>query len=340
MFQRLVVPLDGSKYAERAILVAARIARVTSSTIIFVRAVLPPVDLGKYAAPHTRAWERHAYENERAESASYLASLILKYARELDGIDVEVGVATGIAHDAICSVAEAEQADLIVMCSRGEKGLQRWLFGSVTQEVARKTSVPLLALYPQSVVMPVSCQDAPLRTVVVLDGSSQAESALLPAATVLAGLAAPGQGILHLLRVVGPSIKAGKSRMRADTSAQERAIQETEDYLKMIANRVRQNHPIAQNLAVTWSFAISTDVTRAIIQQVESARSIEHASNDPLLAVARERRKGFRSFLKGDILESLTGSTQLPLLLVPLQAPRDHIGVRGRKGNFSEWRWN
>ncbi len=125
MFQRLVVPLDGSKYAERAILVAARIARVTSSTIIFVRAVLPPVDLGKYAAPHTRAWERHAYENERAESASYLASLILKYARELDGIDVEVGVATGIAPDAICSVAEAEQADLIVMCSRGEKGLQR-----------------------------------------------------------------------------------------------------------------------------------------------------------------------------------------------------------------------
>src|SRR6266567_4138061 len=49
MFKRMLVPLDGSEHAERAIPVAARIARVSGGTIIFVR-VLPPADLSGYAA--------------------------------------------------------------------------------------------------------------------------------------------------------------------------------------------------------------------------------------------------------------------------------------------------
>ena len=46
MFQRILVPLDGSERAERAIPVAARIARNTGSSILFLRVVPFPVEYG------------------------------------------------------------------------------------------------------------------------------------------------------------------------------------------------------------------------------------------------------------------------------------------------------
>lgn len=44
MFGRILVPLDGSEQAERAIPAAARIARSSGGTIVFVRVILPPVE--------------------------------------------------------------------------------------------------------------------------------------------------------------------------------------------------------------------------------------------------------------------------------------------------------
>ena len=58
MFQRIIVPLDGSTGAERAIPVVARLARASGGSIVFVHAVLPPVDFGKYARQHAVLQER------------------------------------------------------------------------------------------------------------------------------------------------------------------------------------------------------------------------------------------------------------------------------------------
>src|SRR5215467_13347996 len=87
MFQRIIVPLDGSTGAERAIPIAARLARASGGSIVFVRAILPPVDFGKYARQHAVVWERRAYEVHRAQAASYLAGVMLTHTNDLAGID-------------------------------------------------------------------------------------------------------------------------------------------------------------------------------------------------------------------------------------------------------------
>ena len=50
----------------------------------------------------------------------------------------------GNPHEGIVSCAEAEQADLIVICTRGHSGLSRWLIGSVADRVVRGAGVPVL----------------------------------------------------------------------------------------------------------------------------------------------------------------------------------------------------
>ena len=146
MFQHIIVPLDGSKGAERAIPIAARMARVSGGSLLLMRVVLPPVELGKPTIHYTRMWERPAFENDRTKAASYLAGVMLNYAQDLAGINTDIGVASGLVPEAICATALQENAELIVMCSHGDRGLKRWLFGGVAHEVTCKSSLPVLVL--------------------------------------------------------------------------------------------------------------------------------------------------------------------------------------------------
>src|SRR5260370_18188464 len=151
MFQRILVPLDGSEHAERAIPVAACIARVSGGTIIFV-GVLPPDDLSGYAAtkdPMFPPTGVRVFEKDVADAASYLTATSDAYADELTGIPTEMDLAAGAIPPTIFSTARREQVDLVVMCSRGITGLKRWMLGSVAQEPAGPTPRPMLVLHDQ-----------------------------------------------------------------------------------------------------------------------------------------------------------------------------------------------
>ena len=80
MFQRILVPLDGTEGAERAIPVAARIARATGGAIVFLRVVMAPADRGTYAAGARGTIaaqpEARASDKELADAASYLVATI------------------------------------------------------------------------------------------------------------------------------------------------------------------------------------------------------------------------------------------------------------------------
>lgn len=156
MFQHIMVPLDGSRGAERAIRVAARMARSCGGSLLFMRVIFPPADLGKPTVHPTRMWEYSAFGADRAKAASYLAGVLLNYGSEFAGIHASIGVVSGLVPATICATARQENADLIVMCSHGEHGLKRWLFGGVAQEVLRKSCVPVLVLNEQGRLLSAS----------------------------------------------------------------------------------------------------------------------------------------------------------------------------------------
>lgn len=147
MFQRILVPLDGTELSEKAIPVAAWIARASGGTIVFVRVVLPPVEFGTYTPDRTIPLKPSAFERREAEATSYLTGILSSHADELAGIKTEIDVTAGAESHEIYSEARLEHVDLIVISSKEETGLKRLVFGSVAQEVVRHSPTPVLVLH-------------------------------------------------------------------------------------------------------------------------------------------------------------------------------------------------
>ncbi len=131
MYKRILLPLDGSALAEEALPHAVAQAEHFQAELILLK-VLEPV--AKY----------HLISLEAARE------LVLDYLERIAaslrerGVSVRVITVEGNPHEGIVSCAEAEQVDLIVICTRGYSGPTRWLIGSVADRVVRGAGVPVL----------------------------------------------------------------------------------------------------------------------------------------------------------------------------------------------------
>jgi nucleotide-binding universal stress UspA family protein len=214
--------------------------------------------------------------------------------------------------------ARLEQVDLIVMCSHGESGLKRWVFGSLAQEAVRYSPVPVLVLNEHGLIPSASDIDHPLHVLVALDGSPLSETAIVPTIYLIAALAAPGQGALHLMQVVITPLTYGKFRSHATVDHYllgQRQL-EAETYLGTLVDRLRQGVLARFNLAITWSVTIASDAAEAIIQLAEQPEEPENEGKYDLVAMATHGRGGLRRLLMGSVTEKVLGRTQYPLFIV------------------------
>ena len=316
MFKRIIVPLDGSQGAERAIPVAARIARVSGGSIVFLNVVLPPVEFGTYREDRTVALKPTAFEKRLEGAADYLTDIVKAHASDLEGIDVTVKAVSGAASPTIFSVTNLEHVDLVVLCSHGESGLRRWIFGSVAHEAVRRSPVPVLVLSEKGVI-PTPTEPRPWRILVALDGSQLGETTIEPAAQLVSVLAAPAQGAMHLLRVIDIPSATGKYRgpTEFDTTVRNEAREEAEAYLKDTTGRL-QASLANYNLMLTSSAAIGTDVVDTILEQAEHVGGTEEMGGCDLIGVSTHGRTGLLRLIMGSVAEKILNSTKLPLLVV------------------------
>jgi nucleotide-binding universal stress UspA family protein len=318
MFKRLLVPLDGSELAERAISVAARIARASGGTIVFVHVVLPPVEFGTYTPERRVALKPGAFEARLAEAEKYLRDITIIYAPVLAGIETETNIATGAAAPEIFSTAQLEKVDLIVMCSHGETGLKRWVFGSVAQEAVRHSPAPVLVLNGHGTLLRVPDAAHPLRILVALDGSALSENALEPAIqllTTLTNALAEVGGELYLLHVVDVPPAYGKFWGQAyfPGSLRDEVSQQAETYVKAVTDRLLARPRAESQLTVTSGVYFGSDIAGTIIKLAEHA---EHTDGYDLIAMATHGRSGLRRLIMGSVTEHVLGATRLPLLMV------------------------
>lgn len=316
MFKRILVPLDGSVRAERAIPIAARVARACHGLIILLRVV---EDIRQYGAylPQYPFSVRQEFEAEMmAEATGYLESTT--QCRELLGIASEAKALSGLTASTILDVAQLQAIDLVVLCSRGRTGVTRWVLGSVAQKVVRHSPVPVLILKEHEIMPPPSRTGASFGALVALDGSRLSEAVLEPTARLVAALAAPAGGSLHLLRVVGiPSLyeHVYREAPRA-TVMQEEARQEAQAYLKALTNRLREGELAELPLTITSSVAISSEVAETITRVAEHLEAEEDADGYDLIAMATHGRGGLQRWAMGSITERVLSASRLPLLIV------------------------
>lgn len=319
MFKRILVPLDGSSRAERALPVAARLARASGGSMVLLQVVNPPMDYGMSLVQPSMLTERDIAAS-LTQATHYLAGLA--QSDELEGIGIQVEALSGAAVPTLFTYAQSCGADLIVLCSHGYTGFKRWVLGSVADHLSRHAPVPVLILR-ESGPQPIDSRSAtgsPLRALVALDGSALAEAALAPAAELVAALAAPAQGALCLVRVVDipPRFGAGKSQANIGMEMIEQAKHEAKAYLTSVLDQFQAGIAARLNLSLSATVVADTDVAGAIIKEGG------HAENDEeyaFMALSTHGRGGVQRWAMGSITERVLHGTKLPLLIVrPHQA--------------------
>lgn len=322
MFERILVPLDGSPLAERALPVAALIARSTGATVVLLHAASIELEYGPYFAQAT-AFVETALETEIDSANAYLE--LIASSETLAGIKTEKAVVPGMAAQTILTYAQYQHVDLIVMCSQGYTGVKRWMLGSVAVKVARHAPVPVLVLQDHE---PIPAHPHPgaisaLRAIVALDGSALSEATLEPVSHLVAALSAPAKGSIHLLRVV--QVPVASSMQKKQVYGEEipaQALYDAQAYLASLIERLQKGIAADLNLKFTSSVITNMDVAQAIIQEGERAEKT--GEDEQLIAMCTHGRSGLQLWATGSVTENVLHGTHLPLFIVHPTSGRLH----------------
>lgn len=320
MLKRILVPLDGSPQAERALPLAAHLAKSAHATLLLVRALNLLYETGAYMVRMANA----SLINEEALKEEmgirwYLNGV--KRSSLLSGIEVKAVVPFGMAADCILDVARDERADLVVMNSHGYTGLMRWTLGSVAQKVARYSPVPVLVLREGNGQTVVLDERAGKRVdaLVALDGSLFAEASIMPAAQLVAALSAPAQGALHLARVVkvpSAEVMMAYQRTEINIDLEDYAFEEAKHYLRDVTTRFTRDCE-QLGVEVTWSVRRGRDVADTLVNatELDSGAGPYH-----LIVMTTHGLSGLQRWIVGSVTEHVLSGTRAPVLVVRPQA--------------------
>lgn len=144
MFKSILVPLDGSKLAEKALPYAEALAEKFEAELILVQVLqLIPEIIG---GPHGGMVFYEQSVQDRQIATDYLNS-IMKRLRELHQLPVRTVLLEDRAvADAIINLASQTSINLIVMSTHGRSGLSRWVFGSVANKILSHAPCPIFLI--------------------------------------------------------------------------------------------------------------------------------------------------------------------------------------------------
>lgn len=141
-YHTLLVPLDGSEFAEQALQQAISLGQGSGARLVLLAVATTPFDLKLVKSDASNDWSAMPWYTPAARMAKYLDSVIEPLSKS--GIPIEAQITYGDTADEILKAAAFVQADLIVMASHGLGGLSHLIPGSVATRIAQSTHIPLL----------------------------------------------------------------------------------------------------------------------------------------------------------------------------------------------------
>ncbi|MEE9594913.1 MAG: universal stress protein [Candidatus Hydrothermarchaeales archaeon] len=140
MYNRILIPTDGSETSEKAAEHGVKLAKAVGAEVIY----LYVIDISSFTGIPTEA----IWENMRGlledEGKSVLAKV--EDIAKVNDVKAESLVKEGIPSEDISKTAEEKQVDVIVMGTAGRSGLDKFLLGSVTEKVIRTAPCPVLVI--------------------------------------------------------------------------------------------------------------------------------------------------------------------------------------------------
>lgn len=151
MYQKIMVPLDGSPLAECVLPhIEALMQGCQVNTIVFVRVIesSAPRFLGASSATSQVDYEKvieyskKMEEDRKSSAAEYLQGVIGGLKR--DAVHLQQEVLVGDVAERLVEYAESSGIDLIVIATHGRSGMSRWVRGSIADRILRASGVPVL----------------------------------------------------------------------------------------------------------------------------------------------------------------------------------------------------
>ncbi len=270
MYQSILVPLDGSRVAERVLPYLEILAKASHARVHFIRVVPDPGVLGSESA------EDQAKAMLDAEA--YLEGFATTWTGSLTFC---TDVYRGDPVETIAEEARTRKADLIVMATHGRSGIGRVLHGSVADGVVRRTCAPVL-LIPAAGEHPWPT-DRAAHILVPLDGSSFAEEVLGPTTDLASTLGAK----VLLLRVVEPPAyvyAAGYPHNFLEYDL-ETEVEAARRYLGAVAVEL-QKAGIAAGTLVTTGRDVAFEILEVVReQQLDAVAMATHGRSGPARAI-------------------------------------------------------
>ncbi|MGC9517198.1 MAG: universal stress protein [Methanomicrobiales archaeon] len=149
MYKKILLPTDGSKYADKAAQHAMWIASKSGAEII-VLTVLETSSLAGLPAEDLIVKIKEMLKEEGKRSLEKISNVLSEEeSHEKSDKDVKITLETkeGAPADEILKIIKEEGVDLVIMGTSGKHGLDRFLLGSVAEKVVRSSECPVMVIH-------------------------------------------------------------------------------------------------------------------------------------------------------------------------------------------------
>ncbi|MBI2830146.1 MAG: universal stress protein [Chloroflexi bacterium] len=293
MFEKILVPLDGSELAEIAIPYAEEIGGRLGSEITLLHVCRP---------------EHEAFQHMHKIYLANIVDSVERYIRRhwpKSGTTVKGEALPGEPDQVIGGHIKENNIGLLVMASHGASGLRTLVIGSVADKVVRSVWVPTLIIRAKAAPQEGKAKLIN-RILLPLDGSDASKMALAYAEE----LAIKVKASIHLFRMARSSyayagLEGVGGTVTLDLTRIDRAEEKrVRDYLAGIAEEIR-----ARDIPVTYSTMLGTDPAYELIELSDKVDA-------DLIVMSTRGRSPLARWIIGSTAEKLLREGKLPLLLV------------------------
>ena len=292
-YRRVLVPLDGSELAERAIPYAKTLAKTKGSELILFTVSIASVE--QLDRPMKAYLELNAKE------------------LQAQGIKASTAIAYGNVADEIVSFADKNNIDLIIISTHGYSGIKRWVLGSVARKVLYGTGVQVLLIKSKA---PRASQVELKKLLLPLDGSPFAEAPIpsieeLTKGTkteiVLTTVCEPPLVPSYGDRPINPTWEKHRDELWAETQKQ------AAEYLNKVKTRLEKQE------AKIKSQVIPGDLGRV----AESIMQAAQKEKIDLIIMTTHGRSGVSRWVYGGVANRIVEQSAQPVLLIRPSIPKE-----------------
>jgi len=298
MFQRILLPLDGSELSEMTIPYGEELASKLGSEVILF-----------HVHQHEHSNQEHMHQMYLDRVAEIMQHNIRNSQPNSPELKVTTKVEAGEPTENICNLVEKNKVDLIIMTSVSASGLKVGkMLGSVTDHVCQTVPVPVMLIRTQTIQRTERQGRLINRLLIPLDGSSLSKLAL-PVGEELAAKLEIVVTLFQMATTIRPFGDISGSGSYIDyTKANEDEERRVGSEMIVLAEELKN-----KGLNVTHIITTGSDAANEIIELCKK-------NNVDLVIMSTHGRSGLGRWVFGNIAEKVLRHGETPLLLVHARA--------------------